>query len=131
LESLQSGGQASPTDNARIEAGGQVKVIVLAILLSFPTQVAGPLPVTIEVNRNVEVTHSTESHESRGKLYLEDAKAKAFRLTKGQRFQMVQTGEEGSCRIRFDGNEYHLKSCPWLDGFSDHQTDVFSVVPKK
>jgi hypothetical protein len=101
-----------------------VKVIALAIVLSFPAQVAGPLPVTIEVKRNVEVTHYTDPHQSRGKLYLEDAKAKAFRLTKGRRFQMVQIGKEGSCRIRFDGNEYGLTSCPWLEGFSDHQTDV-------
>lgn len=108
-----------------------MKVIALTILLSFSTQVTGPLPVTIEVKRSVEVTHKTEPHESRGKLYLEDAKAKAFRLAKGQKFQMIRIGEEGSCRIRFDGNQYDLTSCPWLEGFSDHQADVFSLVPGK
>jgi len=123
--------QSLAIDSARIESGGEVKVIALAILLSFSTQVTGPLPVTIEVKRNVEVTHKTEPHESRGKLYLEDANAKAFRLTKGQRFQMVQIGEEGSCRIRFEGSQYGLTSCPWLEGFSDHQTDTFEVVPSK
>jgi hypothetical protein len=108
-----------------------VKVIALAILLSCPAQVAGPLPVTIEVRQSVEVTHIVEPHESRGKLYLEDTKASAFRLAKGKKFQMVGIGKEGSCRIRFGGNEYGLTSCPWLEGFSDHQTDFFSVVHKK
>jgi hypothetical protein len=104
---------------------------LLNLGLSLPAQTIGPLPITIEVKQNVEVTHNTASHEFRGRLYLEDAKAKPFRLTKGQRFQMVQSGHEGSCRIRFNGNEYGLTSCPWLEGFSDHQADVFVIVPKK
>jgi len=108
-----------------------VKTIALLIIFSAPTQVAGHLPVTVEVKRDVEVTHNTESHESRGKLYLDDVKAKAFWLRKGQRFQMVETGQEGSCRIRFRGKEYGLTSCPWLDGFGDHQSDVFRIVTKK
>jgi hypothetical protein len=111
--------------------GGEVKTIVLLIIFNGPTQVAGHLPVTIEVKRDVEVTHNTESHESRGKLYLDDVKAKGFRLKKGQRFQMVEIGQEGSCRIRFGDNEYGLTSCPWLEGFRDHQTDVFKIVIKR
>ena len=109
----------------------KVKLIALSLILSFPAQIAGPFPVTIEVKRNVEITHSTGPYESRGTLCLADVKAKAFRLNKGQRFQMVQAGNEGSCRIRFSGHEYSITSCPWLDGFGDHQTDVFRIVPRK
>jgi Putative zinc-finger len=88
------------------------------------------LPITIEVKQDVEVTQAY-SQESRGKLRLGDVEAQAFRLRKGQRFQMVEIGQEGSCRIKFEGKEYGLTSCPWLDGFSDHQTDIFSIVTEK
>jgi streptogramin lyase len=108
-----------------------VKTIALLIIFSAPTQVAGHLPVTVEVKRDVEVSHNAASYESRGKLSLGDAKAKAFRLKKGQRFQMVEIGQEGSCWIRFANKEYRLTSCPWLDGFRDHQTEIFSTVTEK
>jgi streptogramin lyase len=108
-----------------------VKAIALLIVFSAPTQITGHLPVTIEVKRDVEVSHNAASHESRGKLFLSDAKAKAFRLRKGQRFQMVKIGQEGSCWIRFEDKEYSLMSCPWLEGFRDHQTDVFHTLSRK
>ena len=111
--------------------GGNVKTVAFLIIFSASTQVAGHLPVTIEVKRDVEVSHNAASHESHGKLYLGDAKAKAFRLKKGQRFQMVKIGQEGSCWIRFANKEYRLTSCPWLDGFRDHQTEIFSTVTEK
>jgi hypothetical protein len=115
----------------KLSRGGELKAIVLLIIFAGPAQFAGHLPVTIEVKRDVEVTHNSKAHESRGKLYLDDVKVKAFRLKKGQRFQMVEIGQEGSCRIRFGDNEYGLTSCPWLEGFSDHQTDVFKIVMKR
>jgi hypothetical protein len=105
-----------------------MKTIAFLLILGVQAQV---LPVTIEVKHDVEVIHNSEPNESRGKLYLDDRKLKEFRLTKGQRFQMVETGKEGSCRIRFEGNEYGLTSCPWLEGFTDHQADVFSIVDSK
>ena len=108
-----------------------MKTIALWMILTAPGQVARVLPITIEVRRDVEVTHSPESNESRGMLRLDDNKAKAFRLKKGQRFQMVEAGQEGTCRIRFEEKEYGLTSCPWMDGFRDHQTDIFSIVSKK
>ena len=61
-------------------------------------QVSSHLPVTIEVKQGVEVTEAY-SQESRGKLHLDNVKAQAFRPRKGQRFQMVKIGQEGSCRI--------------------------------
>lgn len=88
------------------------------------------LPITIEVKQDVEVTQAY-SQESRGKLYLDDVEAQTFWLRKGQKFQMVEIGQEGSCRIKFEGKQYGLTSCPWLEGFSDHQTDVFSIVTDK
>ncbi len=88
------------------------------------------LPITIEVKQDVEVTQAY-SQESRGKLHLDDMEAQTFWLRKGQKFQMVEIGQEGSCRIKFEGKEYGLTSCPWLEGFSDHQTDVFSIVTDK
>ncbi len=108
-----------------------MKTIALLVILSAPTQVSRHLPITVELKRDVEVAHNAESYEPRGKLYLDDPKAKAFRLRKGERFQMVEIGQEGSCRIRFKDQDYGLTSCPWLEGFSDHQTDVFTIVSKK
>jgi hypothetical protein len=44
---------------------------------------------------------------------------------------MIAVGQEGGCRIRFRKQEYDVSSCPWLEGFSDHWTDIFEVVAKK
>ena len=41
---------------------------------------------------------------------------------------MIKIYSEGECRIRFEKKEYDVSSCPWLDGFSDHQTDIFKVI---
>jgi hypothetical protein len=111
--------------------GGGMKTIVLLMILTAPGQVSRRLPVTIEVKRDVEVVQFQKANDSRGTLYLDDFTARPFRLKKGQRFQMLEVGQEGGCRIRFEDREYGLISCPWLDGFRDHQTDVFSNVGKK
>jgi hypothetical protein len=90
------------------------------------------LPVTVEIKQDVEVTHETVGGQVRGKLYLGGGTAsKDFVMKKGQRFQMIALRQEGGCRIRFEGKEYELSSCPWLDGFRDHQADIFSVVTGK
>jgi hypothetical protein len=104
-----------------------LSLLTLWVLFSTPTQ-SKDIPITVEVRKDVEVTHNTKPYESRGKLYLTDLNTKEFRLKKGERFQMIQMTGEGSCRIRFEGKEYGLTSCPWLDGFRDHQTDVFVIV---
>jgi hypothetical protein len=41
---------------------------------------------------------------------------------------MVKTGTEGSCRIRFGDQECGLTSCPWMEGFRDHQADIFLIA---
>jgi len=108
-----------------------VNIIAVLIFLSIPNQVSRHLPITIEVKRDVEVIHNAYPVETRGILYLDNPKAKAFTLKKGQKFQMIKIGPEGGCEIRFEDHHYGLTSCPWLEGFSDHQTDVFTVVSKK
>jgi len=44
---------------------------------------------------------------------------------------MVKVYTEGECRIRFQSREYDLHSCPWLDGFADHQADIFRVLSSR
>jgi hypothetical protein len=102
-------------------------LLALWVLFSSTTQ-SKDRPITVEVRQDVEVIHNTNPYESRGKLYLTDLNAREFRLKKGQRFRMIQTTGEASCRIRFEDKEYGLTSCPWLEGFRDHQTDVFVIV---
>jgi hypothetical protein len=108
-----------------------MNIIAVLVILSVPSQVSRHLPVTIEVKRDVEVMHNAEPYETRGILYLDDPKAKAFTLKKGQKFKMIKIGPEGGCEIRFGDQNYGLTSCPWMEGFSDHQTDVFTIIGKK
>ena len=89
---------------------------------------AQPAPVTIEVTRDVRATEHAGPSEERGTLYLQDAHAPSFWMRKGQRFQMLKAGSEGSCQIEFQGRKYRLTSCPWLPGFRDHQSDIFRKV---
>lgn len=98
-----------------------------ALLVIF-VGLAQAAPVTIEVTRDVRVTQLTGSSEARGTLYLEDAHAPSFWVRKGQRFQMLKAGSEGSCQIEFQGKKYRLTSCPWLPGFRNHQSDIFRKV---
>ncbi len=88
-------------------------------------------PITIEALRDVEVRTSERlpngtQRQVRGVLY----SSKAFIIRKGSRFQMIRDLGEGECMIRFKAREYELSSCPWMDGFTDHQSDVYKVVPK-
>jgi hypothetical protein len=87
------------------------------------------LPVTIEVKQDVNVRTSERRPDGsfgqeRGSLY----SSEAFQIKKSQRFQMIKIYTEGECRIRFQRKEYDLSSCPWLDGFADHQEDIFKVI---
>src|SRR5215471_17382197 len=91
-----------------------------------PPNVLNP-PVTIEVKQDIEVTREV-SGQLRGKLYALPLGAEPFWIRKGQRFEMLEELGEGECRIRFEGKEYLASSCPWLEGFTDHQADIFQVV---
>jgi hypothetical protein len=106
--------------------------IALLLVSSLPplTITRWHLPVTIAVTQDVEVKPTGVSREARGTLYI-GRDEKAFRIKNGQAFQMIRIGSEGGCRIQFRRKNYELVSCPWLDGFRDHQADIFKVVAKK
>jgi hypothetical protein len=112
--------------------------IALLMALSAPAQSRWHLPVTIEVTQDVEVKPHSElqqpgggfSREERGVLYI-GRNLKAFRIKKGQTFRMIKIEAEGGCRIQVEKREYDLPSCPWLDGFRDHQADIFRVIAAK
>ncbi len=83
------------------------------------------LPLTIELTQDVQVRSSSDGlGQQRGTLYA----ATDFRISKGQRFQMIVIGQEGGCRIEFQDAEHELFSCPWLPGFRDHQPEIFVVL---
>ena len=68
--------------------------------------------------------------EVRGTLYA-GRNTEPFVIRKGEAFQMIAAGGESGCRIRFDKREHDLSSCPWLEGFTDHWTDIFEVGAQK
>ncbi|MGD0101593.1 MAG: hypothetical protein ABSC60_14695 [Acidobacteriota bacterium] len=108
-----------------------MRTMVFLIALSASMQVSGNPPVIIETKKDVEVTHHEGlGPELRGRLYLDNAKARPFLLKKGHKFQMIKIGQEGGCRIRVEQMEYDLTSCPWLPGFRDQQSDIFQIVTK-
>ena len=104
--------------------------VALWLTLTAVAQPQIPPPVTVEVLKDVEVTRPTREGEQKGKLYLDDATTKPFRFRKGDRFVMIAIGQEGGCRVRFRGKEFGFSSCPWTEGFADHQSDVFRVITK-
>jgi hypothetical protein len=110
-------------------------MIALAMLLVVVpiAQTQWELPVTVRVLRDVQARgYTAEEHgtqAARGILYI--ALTARFVIRKFQTFQMVKIYAEGGCRIRFQNREHDVASCPWLDGFRDHQADIFEVLPKK
>jgi hypothetical protein len=86
-------------------------------------------PVTVEALQNVRAQTVETGRQARGVLYVRAAKP--FAIKKGQRFLMVKAYSEGECRIQFENKEYDVSSCPWMDGFTDHQSDIFQVVPRR
>ncbi len=101
----------------------------IAQIRSAPVWDGLSLPITIEVAQNVPVKTSERRADGsygqeRGSLY----SGTAFRIRSGQRFRMIETLGEGSCRIEFQGSLYDLSSCPWLPGFTDNQADIYRIV---
>jgi hypothetical protein len=108
--------------------------IAVSLTVVAPLQTGWRMPATIEVTQDVEVRHLSRSDllsgEPRGVLLLGGGQAelKAFQIKKGQTFQMLAIFTEGECRIKFGNDECVITSCPWLDGFRDHQADIFRVT---
>ncbi len=97
-----------------------------AIGQSMPRQTTWRLPVTIEALQDVPAHAEGAGRQARGVLYV--GRGQTFTVKKGQRFLMVKLYDEGGCRIEFEKKQYDVSTCPWLDGFADHQEDVFKVV---
>jgi len=88
-------------------------------------------PVTIRVTQDVPAVGRGSEPDGgmrRGRLYIGKS---SFVIKKGQTFEMLKEEGEGGCRIRFQKREYSLGSCPWLDGFTDRQGDIFQIVRPK
>lgn len=107
-------------------------LLIALVVLASPLQIAAqkPKPIIVEAQRDVEIRTSEQlpdgrSYQMRGVLYADSS----FQLRKGQRFHTIAIYSEGGCRIRLDEREYMLRSCPWLPGFTDHQSDTFKVIP--
>ena len=106
------------------------KLVVGICGIAVPVLPAGQtgwrLPATIEALQSVSTQSVQPPSQLRGVLYVSGGRS--FAIRKGQRFLMVKIFDEGGCRIKFENREYDVSSCPWLDGFTDHQKDVFKVV---
>jgi hypothetical protein len=98
----------------------------IGMLILPAGQTSWRLPATIEALQDVPAQSVEPPHQLRGVLYVSGGRS--FTIAKGQRFLMVRVYGEGECRIKFENREYDVSSCPWLDGFTDHQEDVFKVV---
>jgi hypothetical protein len=98
------------------------------VIAAFPTvrQTKWRLPATIEAVQDVSAQPVETGRQARGVLYV--GRGNLFTIKKGQRFLMVKVAAEGGCRIEYEKNQYDVSSCPWLDGFRDHQEDFFKVV---
>jgi hypothetical protein len=104
--------------------------IALAVIatVAMVGQTRWRLPVTIEAVQDVSARPvETGGGQARGVLYV--GRGNSFTIKKGEHFLMVKIATEGGCRIEYEKRQYDVSSCPWLDGFRDHQEDFFKVVP--
>jgi hypothetical protein len=79
------------------------------------------LPITIQVKRDVPIR---PCGFERGVLCAQAS----LEVPEGERFTMVAIGQDGSCTIEYKGSHYEPSSCPWLEGFRDHQQETFVIV---
>src|SRR5579885_1616107 len=93
------------------------------------------LPATIEALRDVRVevqnfdSEKGVLREDRGVLYIARTGDTPFQINKGERFQMTgMYPESDGCRIQFKEKSHMVGPCPWLDGHSDMQADIFKVI---
>jgi hypothetical protein len=102
--------------------------IAVAMIATVATvgQTRWRLPVTIEAVQDVSTRSVETGGQARGVLYV--GRGNAFTIKKGEHFLMVKIAAEGGCRVEYEKRQYNVSSCPWLDGFRDHQEDFFKVV---
>lgn len=75
----------------------------------------------IVLTRDVRVVDRGAAPEVRGVLYGDTSLV----LPRGTELTMIRIGLEGGCTVRHGALMLSLTSCPWLDGFTDHQSDIF------
>jgi len=109
-----------------LSAGSICAVCSALVALSTLDQAKWRFPVTIEALHDVPAQVEETAQQIRGVLYI--SRGPSFTVKKGRRFLMLKVNKEGGCRIEFEKRQYDVSSCPWLDGFRDHQEDVFKVV---
>ncbi len=108
--------------------GAACVLAVASVAAVGAAQTKWRLPVTIEVLKDVPLETTQGTRQPKGVLYVSGKPP--FVIKKGQRFLMVKIEPAGGCRIRFEAREDSVASCPWLDGVTDHQVDVFKIVPE-
>lgn len=52
-------------------------------------------------------------------------------IKKGQKIRVVSDDGEGTCSIEFVKKVYSLLDCPWLEGHTDLQQNVFEITKSK
>ena len=115
---------------ARLASAASLLVFYALCAVAQPVVWDGlTVPITIEVTSDVPVRSSERRPDGsfgqeRGSLY----SSQSFQIATGERFRMIEMLREGECRIEFQGSVYLLSSCPWMPGFTDHQTDIFRIV---
>jgi hypothetical protein len=112
-----------------LSAGSICAVCSALFALSTLDQTKWRFPVTIEALEDVPAQVEETAQQVRGVLYV--GRGPLFTVKKGRRFLMLKVNKEGGCRIEFEKKQYDVSSCPWLDGFTDHQEDVFKVVSER
>ena len=109
------------------------RILLLGALgCAVQAQTRWRLPATIQVMQDVSVEpypqHPPDPTERpRGLIYI-GRTAKGFTIKKGETFQMTKILPEGNCVFRFKAKTYDTSYCYWLDGFTDHHSDVFVVT---
>jgi hypothetical protein len=110
-----------------------VRIPLLAALgCAVQAQTGWRLPATIQALQDVSVEPYPQdppvsAERPRGLIYIWRAE-KGFKIKKGETFQMTKILPEGNCAFRFKDKTYETSYCYWLDGFTDHHSDVFVVT---
>ena len=82
------------------------------------------VPVAIQVRGEIPL-RPCENYQERGVLCSRGA---IDSVSEGDVFHMTEIGSEGGCTIDLRGQEFEISSCPWVEGFSDPQEDLFAIV---
>lgn len=85
-------------------------------------------PYIVRLKKDIVVRHCKSKLKKRV-LCAGSSDFKAFSLRQGRTFKVIELGDEGECKIAINKKKYYLSSCPWMDGFADHERDVYKILP--